>query len=61
MAKEKLTRYKFVKWGTKAQESQNTTPQPLKSFFFYLEDENDLDYLIHPDVKKIVIEKHGKD
>ena len=35
--------------------------EPLKSFFFYLEDENDLDYLIHPDVKKIVIEKHGKD
>ena len=61
MAKEKLTRHKFVKWGTKAQESQNTTPEPLKSFFFYLEDENDLDYLIHPDVKKIVVEKHGKD
>jgi hypothetical protein len=60
MAIEKLTRVKFVKWGTKAQESENTTPEPLKTIFFYVENEEDIETLFNTNLDNVHLEKDGE-
>lgn len=57
---QQLIRVKFVKWGYKPSKSTNTTPEPLKSVFFYVEKEEDIEMLFNTDLSNVHLERDGK-
>ena len=57
---EKLIRVKFVKWGYKPSKSTNTIPEPLKSVFFYVEKEEDIETLFNTNLSNVHLEKYGE-
>ena len=60
MSIEKLTRVKLVKWGYKPSKSTNNVPEPLKSVFFYVEDEAYIMEIVGTNLDNIHLEKYGE-
>lgn len=60
MPVQTLIRVKLVKWGTRPTESENTTPEPLKSVFFYVENEDDIVEIVGTNLNNIHLEKDGE-
>lgn len=60
MSIEQLIRVKLVKWGYRASKSENKVPEPLKSVFFYVENEADIMEIVGTNLDNIHLEKHGE-
>jgi len=60
MSIELLTRVKLVKWGYRATDEKKQVPEPLKSVFFYVENEADIMEILGTNLDNIHLEKHGE-
>lgn len=55
-----LIRVKLVKWGYKPTERGSSVPEPLKSVFFYVENEDDIVEIVGTNLNNIHLEKDGE-